>query len=155
VTGDESFSCVWVNTILEYDSVSRKTEYTITDLGRFTNSCDYLELENFTDFNYDFWYNTARYRKIDIIITMDVREVNDGYQGILIYNGTSTSSTYITGEEFEYGSKSYDDPKTCTFSNLNLSSFSTDIICVRYGARGSGADTWKNKNCSITIRLHN
>ena len=130
---------------------TRATEYTITDSGRFNQPLDRITTSDYT-YSPTEMKNNYMYVKITLQIT--IREINDGYQHIFIYNGVESNSTLLGSKQIEHGSGVKDTTYkiyTVIFENISLSSFSTNDIVVRFGASGSSNDNWHNKNLSITL----
>jgi hypothetical protein len=130
----------------------RSEEYTITDSGRFKQKYDEFSF-------YDLYAKKIAimkllgYKKVNIKISMQVREVDDGYQYVFAYNGRGENDTLLKELRFEHtpGKKDtqyrYHD---LTLSNIDLSQI-TDKIVLRYGASGNFEDTWKNRNLTIQL----
>lgn len=135
-----------------FKTISRnEPEYKITDSGRFKQKCDVIDIASEYGISLSI-LKLLGYNKISRIkITLDVKEEDDGYQYLFLYNGASDSSELLKEIKFEHGSgyknKNY---LTHTFYvyNINLSKLD-DILVVRYGASGNWEDTWKNKNLKI------
>lgn len=146
-----------VDITLALDSYTQKTirqaEQTIDDSGRMGNPYDTV------DFNilYNGQYNlddlkNQGYVTIAIEITMEAKEVDDGYQYIFIYDDTQTN-TWLAGGRFEIGP----DKKQTSYSEftfyveLELLNIMDNDFIIRYGASGNFDDDWKNKNVSVQI----
>ena len=93
------------------------------------------------------------YDKISISFKFDAYEKNDGYQYVFLYDGTSESSTLLYEQEFEHvpGSQSSTVKTYSFYTIIDLDDISTNYIYIRYGASGSGSDTWYNSNLKINI----
>lgn len=153
VNGDLSYS----PSISVDRSVVRSSEETINDNGRFTNPYDlvYVSSSGYT-------FNNLQSRgitRVHVIIELDAKEVDDGYQYIFLYDGTSESSTLLGSYQFEHGvgykRTNYNlsnAPYTFVFS-MQLSDLSSSYA-IRYGASGNGADTWKNKNVYVSYMFY-
>lgn len=137
------------------NQIIRTGTYTITDDGRFTNPYDEINLEKV------FGQNVATlkqlgYTKVSITLEFYAYEINDGYQYFWIYDGTSSSSTSLYGREFEHtpGSQNGNSIKYI-FNDIefDLDDVLNNSVYVRYGASGSGNDTWCNYNLSTQIRI--
>ena len=146
-----------VDITLALDSYTQKTirqaEQSIDDSGRMGNPYDTV------DFNilYNGQYNlddlkNQGYVTIAIEITMEAKEVDDGYQYIFIYDDTQTN-TWLAGGRFEIGP----DKKQTSYSEftfyveLELLNIMDNDFIIRYGASGNFDDDWKNKNVSVQI----
>ena len=159
--GGDKFTIIEDNTLtVEWDSTDiinsytiRTEEKTITDNGRMTNHYDYISLITLSRYNITNLKNQG-YKTIKITVSLDAREIDDGYQYIFLYNGLETSNTAVLIQEikFEHGS-GYKDKNfknyTFTFDKIYLSSLPSSFIYIRYGASGAGADDWVNKNIKV------
>lgn len=141
---------VYGENVLDMTDYARSATYTITDSGRFNQPFDSLAYT--ADFGlselYDFGYRTIR-----IKMYIDISEKSDGYQGILVYNGTSESSTYLAGLEINHGgSKKVTSTYTYLVEfDITLTKGMSDWLCIRYGASGVGNDDWYNSNVKIDV----
>ena len=91
-----------------------------------------------------------------LTITLDAKEVNDGYQYIALYDGVSTSAKQFGNQRFEHGSGTTDTnywSHSFTFT-INLSDITNSILCLRFNASGFGSDTWLCKNVRIKYDLY-
>ncbi len=133
--------------------IVRSSEKTITDNGRFTNPYDNVNLSNS-----GYTFNDLLLRNIttvNVVISLDAKEVDDGYQHIFLYDGSLQTSNLLGSYEFEHGSgykntqyNDVDKPYVFIFT-IPLAEL-TSSFTIRYGASGNYADTWKNKNIRIS-----
>ena len=94
------------------------------------------------------------YTKIAIKISMSVREIDDGYQYIAIYNGSSSSAKQLRSTKFEHGSSKDTSTWTHNFTyNLSLDDLVDSKFYIRYDASGAFSDDWVNKNLNIQITV--
>lgn len=96
------------------------------------------------------------YTQMTLTITLDAKEVNDGYQYIALYDGVSTSAKQFGNQRFEHGSGTTDTnywSHSFTFT-INLSDITNSILCLRFNASGFGSDTWLCKNVRIKYDLY-
>ncbi len=134
----------------------REGEVKITDAGRFKQHYDVINLDKLFKYPHSFMKDVG-YKTMDITVTMQMRKISKGLQGLLLFNSTASSNDYyVDGHEFsycgstlgkEYGEVSY------TFSGLTTSSFS-DMLVLRYGASGTANDDWMNKDVRVKIVYH-
>lgn len=135
--------------------VIRSGEYEITDDYEISPEFDTIDLNTFGEYSMQV-LKTNGYQTMDITLTLDMVEVNDGYQEFFILNGkTKETATQIFHEEkytFYDGSKhtTY-ETREITFNNISLSSLNASKLFIAYGANGSGSDNWKNKNLKVSI----
>lgn len=135
------------------ENANSDNSYIITDNGRFTNKYDTINLINLYDSRYDIntlilnGYKTAAFE-----IKMDVREENDGYQYLFVYDD-SQSNTYLTGGKFEHspGSLNTNYATYYFYFEIAIANIKENDIVLRYGASGKNEDTWDNKNLSVQI----
>lgn len=135
-------------------TIRTNTEYTITDSGRFNQSCDTINLNNYFNISE---LITQGYSTFTITVTLSMKEVNAGYQHVFIYNTDSKSATdsnLLTSKQFEHGGSGSANT-TYADSSFTATLSSSDVangkICIRYGASGEDSDTWNNKNVRVTI----
>lgn len=135
----------------------RTGEVTIDDSGRFVhNKYDYVDLNSF-NVDYDVAYNHG-YTKMDIVISMQIKEIDKGYQYVMLFNNTIKNNTYLVAESEAYEANgtslasSYESA-TFTFCDIPIESFyNTKSLVVRYGASGSDEDDWMNKYLYVKIK---
>ncbi len=129
----------------------RSTEYTISDSGRFNQPLDRITT---SDYNYSPLQMKNNYMYITIKVEINIKEIDDGYQYIFLYNGVESNSTLLGTKEIEHGSGKLNETYqkySFEFSKIPLSSFATDDIVLRYGASGTNDDNWVNSNLHISI----
>lgn len=69
-----------------------------------------------------------------------------------IYDGSGSSANILWTQEIEHKVGEQDSNyRTYIFNDaiIDLSQINSNIIYMRYGASGSGSDTWKNKNLKL------
>jgi hypothetical protein len=148
--------CVNITLADDFDTLYsvRTTELEVTDDSQFTQYYDDINFDYIYDGDYDLDALYAQgYRTMVIEITMDIREVNDGYQHIFIYNGTYSNSVLLRSIKFEhYPGTNNTTYKTYTFYiEIDLASVTDNVFYIRYGASGLFSDTWRNKNAKVQV----
>lgn len=86
------------------------------------------------------------YTKIHIKCSIDVKEINEGYQQMWVYN--SKGGTQLASKEFEcfFGDKSWHEHSatiTINLSDLTVDSNGYGSFVIEWGARGNFEDDWK------------
>jgi hypothetical protein len=140
------------NNLPDAEIRSNSWEMTITDQSQFNNPCDNIDsgqtLAN---------YCAQGYITLAVSLTMDIKEVDDGYQEIFFYNSTSSSATNLVTpiESLEHGgNKKNTTYKTYNFyAEINIYQMTSNRLVIRYGAHGALGDTWKNKHVTMRIGL--
>lgn len=145
---DERFDAQWyVTSPYTVSTYIRNNQYTITDSGVFNQSYD-----NVFPFTSE---ETSIYETARIVIQFTAWEKDDGYQHVMLYDGSGSGATLLGERQFEHGgSKKDTNPADYEFVfEINLSNMTNKNLCVRYSASGFGADTWYNAamTCSITF----
>jgi len=134
------------------------TVYTIDDDGRFTNPYDFLYFYGDTPQTVSDWIDDG-YDAVRIHITIDMREINDGYQYIFVYqndNDSSTGNELFDSVAIEHGAgylKTTWDDYTFVSTSINLNDIEDDELVIRYGASGNYSDDWQNRNVWITYQF--
>ncbi|MDY0295414.1 MAG: MAC/perforin domain-containing protein [Acholeplasmataceae bacterium] len=134
----------------------RSTTYKITDAGRFVhNMRDIISLTRWNSLYNEAYLYTQGIQRVRIKFSLIAKEVYDGYQYIFLYNNDGTESTSgnpLGTIMFEHGPGKYlGDSITYHFEfDVPLSSIGNDFV-LRYGASGSGLDTWKNWDLRVTL----
>lgn len=130
----------------------RSSEYWIYDDSVFNNPYDRVDFNILYNNQYDLTKLAQQgYRTVVIEATMDVKEVNHGYQYIYLFDDTSTNS-YITGGQFDYGHNVLrTDYSSFTFY-FEVPIFNLTNV-LRYHATGFQEDTWANKELQIQVGL--
>ena len=148
-TGNKTYYAKW-----RYDAgrLSRGGTYTITDVDPYTEEYrDNIHLGLKSNNLYQELKGIG-IKYIYLEFKLQIREINDGYQEVLIYKDTSPTSNPIwslTNIEHDPGGTNTTPAYyiwTCTFSIDDLKD--CNFLYVRYGAHGFGADTW------VTERLY-
>lgn len=95
------------------------------------------------------------YKTVTLSVSLDVKELDDGYQQFWIYSGTT--DTRIKEQEFEHGGSGKDTSwGTHYFSfifDLNTLLNSNAQFKVQYGARGKDNDDWMLGYTNYTIKI--
>lgn len=150
----------------------RSSEYLIDDSGRFShNKHDVINLKTFYNTDADKEETTYSYAvlkslgftKMKVVITLSMKEVDNGYQYICIYNSECNGFTDEQKDahkvcpdiQYSYGGS---DKKTTygvvtfTFDDIPIEKFAEEnIIVLRYGASGKNDDDWQNKDVYVQI----
>lgn len=130
-------------------------EYTINDEGRMKNPYDNVKL---TDFGID--YNSLKEEGVvtlQIKLTIQLKEVNDGYQHIFIYDNAHTTDGKLLDEvEIEHGvgyKNTNWNYRTETFYVTvdDLNDDDPNWIYIRYGAHGNKDHDWMNRDVTMEI----
>lgn len=151
----------------------RENEVSITDSGRKKQQLDVVEISRSTSYTL-LDLQRAGFTYIDIEISLDLREENDGYQYVFLYRdsvlpdeemdlmefydkyvfgeGTAEDPSLLHAFQYEHGSgeKDTDWDRITLRKSLRISDLKNDLY-IRYGASGKDEDTWKNKNVVVTI----
>ena len=166
---------------IKVDTVSytvRTEEITINDSGRINQPMDIAYLSqnfNMTDLT------RAGYTKLKVDVSIEIKEVNDGYQHLFLYSDTKCAKPdsvvdavedKLLGDDFDeiLGTKDEGDPsllmskkfdhgaddKDTTWGYHTASAYIniadlTDELYVRYGASGKNEDDWTVKNVVVTV----
>lgn len=136
-----------IDTYNEY--LIRNSNVRITDSGRFKQTYDTVDFRSIYNGMYDIdKFKKEGYYTLACEISMDIREINDGYQHIFIYDDSSTN-TYLTGGVFETSTKDY--TKMYFYFELSIFNIKDNDFVIRYGASGKFSDDWENQNLKIQI----
>ena len=128
----------------------------ITDSGRFHQHMDVV------DFNvFDINLNTKKqegYKTISFYIQLNVREIDDGYQYLFLFNSPIMSNDYLLSSlQFEHSRGKKDGnwwvhkENELKFEDVSIDKFKNNEFVIRYGASGDWADTWENKDLKIQL----
>ena len=156
ITPGASYTCKGYNEnfYMEWEVISPYTEktyvrnstYTITDSGVFNQNYDNV---------FSFTKGQANiYSTVKIVVQFTAWEKDDGYQHVMLYDGSGSGATLLAEQKFEHGGNKKDTTaKRYEFTfELDMSKLANKSLCVRYSASGFGADTWYNNamTCSVT-----
>jgi uncharacterized repeat protein (TIGR02543 family) len=161
--------------IQETSSTSELRQYTatITDSGRKNQQMDVVPLGANRDFTV-LDLKRAGISHVKVTVTLDLCEVDDGYQYVFLYKDTSlpkeTDSLMDFYDKYVFGETTDEDPSllyvfkyehgpgeqntawnTVTFDVTLAVSNLKDDLYIRYGASGKNDDTWKNENIVVTV----
>ncbi len=133
----------------------------LTDDGYMSNHCDIVDMEWFfkqCSMSVDFATLRPTYDRIKITISGDVKEKDDGYQWIGIFNTSATKdSDKIAEFRTEHGSGVKDTKWSYTLNadfDLLLAYFSDGKIVLRYTGSGRQNDDWYCRNIKMTIKIY-
>ena len=136
------------------NSVISSIERTIEDVGDMKNPYCSKAYDSLIGYSIP-KLKEKNYKTLTLTITMDVKEVNDGYQYIALYDGTSTSAKQFGYQKFEHGAGKKDTSywsHTFTFT-INLNEITSSSLCIRFNASGVGSDTWNCKNVKLSYTV--
>lgn len=162
--GDEFFTS---------NGLIRINENNITDKGIFNNPYDVVNIKNIYDrcsddfanednyynetnsspFNYDSQW--ANYQTIGVNLKLSIKEINDGYQHIYIYNGSTSSSDLICHGRLDHG-VGYTNTSWKEYNlyfEIPINMVNNYTFYIRYNATGYSSDTWVNKIVISQISL--
>ena len=129
---------------------TRETEYMITDDGINSQPMDRITTSDYTYYPLEMRNHFAY---VTVVITLDVAEVNDGYQQFYLYNGVNTNAGLLGSKTYEHASGSLNTNYATAVVSIQvaLNTFLNNDIVIRYSASGNNADTWLNKNLTVTL----
>jgi hypothetical protein len=134
----------------------RTSTYRITESGRFKQPCDEVNFDKAFGIN----LNTMRqegYKTINFYVRLNVREINAANEYIFLFNSPIDSNNYLLSEvAFQHGSGKDANwwvhyESQLKFENISIDKFINNEFVIRYGASGSGSDTWENKDLKIQL----
>lgn len=131
---------------------TREGSEKITDSGRFNQYRDRIDI--FSKTNYKTSDLKAQgYTSLTITITIDLWEIYDGYQHIWIYDEFNENAKQFFYQQIEHGPGEKDTTVEHKILKaiINLDEISGNDFYIVYGASGSGADTWQNKELEVKI----
>lgn len=102
------------------------------------------------------YYNDVKnttLKKIKIVFSMDIWEVDDGYQEFYLYH----EDKIIWKTEMEHGPKKDTSVRNYTFTIiLDIYEYrNVDWLDLKFGAHGYGSDTWQFNNFELSIYFIN
>lgn len=124
--------------IYKYHKIEK--EYKITDSGRFNQKYDTLNLNEILGYSID-ELKELQYNKIKITIVLSMKEIDEGYQYVFLYDGPNKNSNLLAESDKICVSNTEYNSIEVVFE-LNLSEI-TDIVYIRFGASGNFDDDWK------------
>jgi hypothetical protein len=147
----------YTNSISIDNQVIRSGEKTITDDGRFNNHYDPVLLSSSGYMVSNLIQKGLTHAHV--VIEIDVKEVNDGYQYIFLYDNFLTTGNELGSYQFEHGpgtkKTTYnlpEEPYTFVFT-VSLANLTNSFV-IRYGASGNNDDDWKNKNIRVSYMFY-
>jgi len=94
------------------------------------------------------------YKTMQVSMTIDVKEIDDGYQYVNLYRTNIASSAPYEQIRFEHG-RNYIDKNyreyTFNFRARSLNDFEDNSFVIRYGSSGSLNDDWLHKNLRVRV----
>lgn len=137
----------------EYNYWVRSNEYKITDSGRFKQPYDVVYLKDAVGRFQDTLLKDGK-TKLKIYLEQNLKEKNDGYQCFFIYYGLGENDGWM-GLEYEYHpGDAYRNYERVSFTipiEVNIANLTNNYFVIRYGAHGSGEDTWYTSNLNLKI----
>lgn len=139
------------------DSTVRTADsiYLIDDDGQFNNPMDIVYFETYSGKSISEW-KALGYDDVKITITINMHEVQDGYQYVYVYRNdysTNTGNYLFYQENIEHG-PGYKETTWSDYSfttiTIDLDDFVDDKFAIRYNASGWFGDDWENRN----LRVH-
>lgn len=127
------------------DSGIDGTVHEVTDADHLSQSPYYIDIPSLPSGTTSF----------ALIIQMDIREVDDGYQELYIYDGLNSNATQLADHiEFEHGPGKKDTTwyRYTFYTEILPNQIIGNKIYLRFGAHGTLGDKWQYKN--ITIRAY-
>ena len=130
----------------------------ITDSGRFNQ---HMDIVNFNEYNIDLTAMKENgYKSVSFYIQLNVREIDDGYQYLFLFNSPIASNNYLLSElRFEHTPGKKDTnwrvhgENELMFENIPIDKFINNEFVIRYGASGKYEDTWENNDLKIKLVL--
>lgn len=147
----------------------REVETTIKDEGRRKQRIDEVDL--YLDYDYE-GLIFAGYKNFEVEVSLDVKELDDGYQHVLLYSDTNCPNTGTIGyfiTNTVLGKNKEDPSLLCWYpfehcagdkdSSWQTHKFTTNIaiedlqdkLYIRYDASGKFNDDWVNKNVIVKV----
>lgn len=151
-TGNKTYYAKWR---YDYNRNILYRKYTITDVDPYTKDCYdsiYIGLKS-NNLYQELKDLSVKY--IYLEFKLQIREIDDGYQEVLIYKDTSPTSNPIwslTNIEHDPSGTNTTPAYyrwTCAFKIDDLKD--CNGLYVRYGAHGFGADTWVTERLYVDI----
>lgn len=97
------------------------------------------------------YMKTNGYRFIDFTIQLQVYELYDGVQEVHLMNSTDSLKPLLTiNTDASGGARKYWEWRELKFKDVAVGNF-RDHFAIRYGAHGTGADDWQNKDLRIQL----
>ena len=150
--GNKTYYAKWRYDMGQY---SRHKKYTITDVDPYTEKyCDMLYIKLKSKNLYQ-ELNKIGIKYIYLEIKLQIKEIDDGYQEMLIYKDTSPTSNPIwsdTNIEHDPSGKNTTPAyyiRTCVFELKDLKD--CDYLYIRYGAHGFGSDDWVTEEIYVDM----
>ena len=164
-----------------FSAFLRSDTATITDSGRVNQKYDYIDLNKYVSLSA---LAANGYTSVDITVTLDVKEVDDGYQYCFLYadgnvgsnayssslagffdryilgqEATRDDPSFLAGYQFEHGPGKKNTSWATynlkfTVSTADLVSLGHGNLYIRYGASGKFDDNWQNRNVKLTFTAY-
>ncbi len=131
----------------------RRSSYLIKDIGKMKNPYDTVDLGMLYNGIFDISsLKKSGYRTIAVEVTIDAREIDDGYQYIQFFADVN-DNTWLAGGKFELGH----NYKITTYTTLyfyfeiDIANMLSNSFVIRYNASGYWNDDWENTNLKIQV----
>jgi hypothetical protein len=136
----------------------------VTDDSEFDQHADVANLNKFAYLKYDYFKHYG-FTKMDIFLSMDMKEIDMGYQHISFYYSEKESTDYrFFNYTYELGGNSlvnyYNaltffelDVPLSTFDNVDPDDYAKFV--ARYSASGTFEDDWQNMGIYLCVVYHN
>ena len=130
----------------------RNSTYTISDSSWINNSYDTISILMLTGFTKDQLLNFG-YDELLISFTINIWEVNDGYQKIFLYDGDSSNNYLLKEINIQHGiGFKNTETENYEFSySINLNDLSSNIITIAYTATGAFNNQWNNDGLLVDL----
>ncbi len=131
----------------------RSSELAVDEKNDFSAQLDVIHSIDILEFD-PLIFKKEGYKYVQLYLTFDAKEVDDGYQQIYILpNKDTNKNNAISFLEFEHKPGSRDkNYQTYSFSfRLYFTDIKESNFYIGYNARGSGSDTWIINNIQVAF----
>lgn len=131
----------------------RTDEYLITGASQYTQNYDCIDI---TDWGITTTSLAASgYSTLVLIFHLDIKEKNDGYQELYVYQTASNNaSSLVSGyTNFEHDPSGVNRTYATYefYAEINISDIINNKIYLRYSAHGFWGNKWYNKNLEVQL----
>ena len=129
----------------------RSSEFTVDDDDPYDSDQDLVNIYQNNTLSSSLLYSNG-FRYISFKIALQMKEIDPGYQEILVYNGSG--SLIWSNTDIELGGANLQKNyivQEFYCRNILLSSSSSRYLYIRYGAHGNGDDDWSNTTLCLDI----
>jgi len=147
----------WPN-IYETESFSIPGEREVNDNGIFKQPKEQIYFNDFEDMHTDGMAEMERhgYKTVAFLFSLDIKEVNDGYQQIFIYNTQEENEekdNKLAEIRLDTPNKNDWIAMSGETSDIKIVNFTEQSFIIRFDASGHDEDTWKNRNVYVKLRF--